>query len=115
MGRDIREAAGAAEQIILRITDAKIPAIENLAIQKTLDKTKADLRLAKAVREKIPTSDEFKLNSKPNEKVLKIDTVPGPGLADYWSHYKAWFEGVNTQLHIEAMRSVCRLRCELAS
>jgi hypothetical protein len=32
MSRDIREAAGAAEQIILRIADAKIPAIENLAI-----------------------------------------------------------------------------------
>ena len=46
------------------------------------------------------------LNSNPIEKVLKIDTVPGPGLTDYWSHYKAWFEGVNTQLHIEAMRYV---------
>jgi hypothetical protein len=83
MSRDIREAAGAAEQIHLRIADAKIPAIEGLAIQKTFDKAKADLRLAKAVREKIPTSDEFNLNINPIEKVLKIDNVPGPGLTDY--------------------------------
>jgi hypothetical protein len=61
MSRDIREAAGKAEKILLRIADAKIPAIERLAIQKTLDKAKEDLRLAKAVRAKISIADEFKL------------------------------------------------------
>jgi len=92
--------------MLLRIADAKIPAIERLAIQKTLDKAKADLQLSKVVRAKILIADEFKLNSQPTEKTLKTDTVPGPGLTDIWSHYKAWFGGANARLHIEAMRSV---------
>jgi len=103
MSQDIREASEIIDQILRQLADNKVPLTE---IHLSLREAIADLMLARQAREKVVGADDFKLNSNPISEVLQEPSISSPSIKRHWSEYKAWFEGVNTRLHIEAFRSV---------
>ncbi len=107
MSQDIREASEIIDQILRQLADNKVPLTE---IHPSLREAIADLMLARQAREKVVGADDFNLNSNPISEVLQEPSISSPSIKRKWSEYKAWFEGVDTRLPIEAFRSVVSSR-----
>ena len=103
MSQDTREATESINKILGQLAQTKHLCLE---IRQTLREAVADLELARQARAQVVVADEFDLNSNPISKLLTEPSVAPLSVKSHWSEYKAWFEGVNTRLHIEALRSV---------